>query len=407
MTNKLELDRRLTLPLLLFYGVGTILGAGIYVLIGKVAGSAGLFSPHAFALSALIVSFSAYAYARLSARFPFSAGEAIYIREGLSSQRLATVVGWAIVLTGVVSAATISRGFIGYLELFISLPDAMALTLTALLLGVIACRRVMEAVGIAVIITLIELAGIAMVLWVGAPLLQNPEPVLSVWPEADSMAWQGIFLGAFLAFYAYIGFEDMVNMAEEVREPKHTLPWGIGLALVITTLLYIAVAIVAVKALPLAELEVSKAPFATIIGAHSAIPVSVIGIISLIAVSNGALVQIIMGSRVLYGMARRNMAPDLLGTLHPQWQTPVVATALVSITVLFFAYALPLTSLARLTSAIVLMVFALVNIALFELEWRERTAFSLQLFWRLALPAIGALLCLLFLALQLSNIELN
>jgi len=392
-----QLARRLSLPLLVFYGVGTILGAGIYVLIGKVAGAAGVFAPAAFLMSALIVCFSAYSYSRLSSRFPLSAGEAVYVREGLGSNRLATLVGWAIVLTGVVSAATISRGFAGYLDLFVPLPHNISIPITVIVLSLIACRRVLEAVGVAVVITLIELAGIAMVLTVGAPLVWQA-PSLNLWPGSDWQVWQGISVGAFLAFYAYIGFEDMVNMAEEVKSPKRNMPLGIGMALVLTTVLYVLVAVVAVAALPLEQLSGSEAPFADIIAKNSLIPVSLIGLISLIAVSNGALVQIIMGSRVLYGMARRRMAPALFGQLHPRYKTPVTATAILGGAVLVFALWLPITSLAKLTSAIILGVFALVNVSLLALEWRQGHRGWLA---RLLLPAFGCSLCLAFLLVQI------
>ncbi len=399
-TTTKELARRLSLPLLVFYGVGTILGAGIYVLIGKVAAAAGSFAPAAFMMSALIVSFSAYSYAKLSSRFPFSAGESVYVREAFGSERLASAVGWAIILTGVVSAATISRGFAGYLDLFVSLPHNVSITLVVFTLTFIACRGVLEAVGVAVLITLIELVGIALVLGIGAR--SSTEDALQTFvPGLEWQAWRGIFIGAFLAFYAYIGFEDMVNMAEEVKSPQTNMPWGIGLALTVTTLLYILVAVVAVSALPLEVLSQSEAPFAAIIEANSDIPVWVIGLISLVAISNGALVQIIMGARVLFGMARRKLAHDLFSHLHPRLRTPVPATLVVGAAVLIFALWLPIVSLAKLTSTIMLLVFALVNAALLAVEWQTRSSGKACLrLAALAIPALGLTLCLLFLLIQ-------
>ena len=189
-------------------------------------------------------------------------------------------------------------------------------------------------------------------------------------PPADAGVWRGILLGAFLAFYAFIGFEDMVNVAEEVKDPGRNLPRAILLTLAIATLLYMLVAVAAVLALPAAELAHSDAPFALLYTRATGRPPTAISVISLFAVVNGALIQIIMASRILYGMSREGWLHAALGRVHPVRRTPLLATALVTLAVLALALWLPLVTLARATSFITLVAFSLINLALLRIKRR-------------------------------------
>ncbi|WP_372783488.1 APC family permease [Litorivivens sp.] len=393
-TTKPKLARRISGLLLTFYGVGTIIGAGIYVLIGKIAEEAGHYAPYSFLLSAIVVSFSAYSYAQLSRRFPVSAGEPAYVQEAFNNQTLAAVVGWGILLTGVVSAATISRGALGYINVFIAVDTLTGLLIIVAGLTYIATLNVLKAVGVAVIITIIELLGIAIILAVGVPAMDSN--ALPFHPSAPAPEISGILAGAFLAFYAYIGFEDMVNMAEEVKSPETAMPMAIGAALIISTVLYICVAVVAVTALPIESLAKSDAPFADLVAHTGAFPVSAITLISLIAVINGALVQIIMGARVLYGMGKRQLAPALMATVHKRRYTPVIATVAVGLTVFIFAVAFPLKTLAEITASIVLLVFICVNASQSAIAYQQGPHYS----YRVWIPALGVLLSAGFLSVQ-------
>jgi len=317
MNQPTQLKRGLSLWLLLFYGLGNILGAGIYVLVGKVAGSAGLFAPAAFFVAALVATFTALSYAELVARYPLSAGEAVYVQKGLGLPALSVMVGLLIVLMGAVSAATIARGFIGYLGILIELPDAVAITLLVVVLGATAIWGIVESVSIAALVTLIELLGLGLVLAVaGDSLFSIPERLPELIPPMDPVIWQGILFGAFLAFYAFVGFEDMVNVAEEVRNPVRNVPLAILLALGITTLLYAAVSLTAVLTVPPEQLAVSDAPLAMVYQQATGREPIALGIIGIFAVVNGALIQIIMGSRILYGMSRQGWLPTVLGWSH-------------------------------------------------------------------------------------------
>jgi len=396
-----QLKRTLTLPVITFYGIGTILGAGIYVLIGKVAGTAGMYAPISFLIAATVATFTAFSYAEMCSRYPKSAGEAIYIKAGFQWEWLATIVGWLIVLTGIVSAATISNGFVGYLHLFIpNAPESLVIVLLTLVMGSIAAWGIKESATIIVVITLLEISGLLLVLAVaGDSLATLPQRWHELRPPSDGHIWAGIGLGGFLAFYAFIGFEDMVNCAEEVINPERTLPIAILLALVVSATLYVLVSLVAVLSLGADSLAASNAPLARIVE-NAGYSITTIGMISLVAVVNGALVQIIMASRVIYGLGFQHGAPRFLSYVHPKTQTPLVATILVTIMVLGLALWFPLETLAKSTSFIILSVFALVNISLLLVKRREPKHMGSVCYPRI-IPFIGFLLCISFLGVQI------
>lgn len=364
-----SLRRSLSLSMTTFYGLGNILGAGIYVLIGKVIGHAGIFAPVSFLLAALLACLTAFTYAELSARYPLSAGEAVYIQEGIGIRQLSAVVGILIILAGVVSAATILRGFAGYLQVFIVIPDNVAIPLLVLVLGGLAAWGISESVTVAVCITVIEICGLLLIVLVSAPGLSFAMlDTLELPALAGADAWQGIFAGGFLAFYAFIGFEDMVNVAEEVKQPRRNLPRAILLALLISAMLYFLVALAAVANAPEQRLAEADAPLAFLYQHVTGREPVAITLISMFAVINGALIQIIMASRVGYGMGRKGWLPAVFARVHAMTQTPVIATATVAVLVLVMALWLPIETLAKATSFLLLVVFTLVNLSLWRLK---------------------------------------
>ncbi len=366
-----QLRRVLTLPLITFYGLGTILGAGIYVLVGKVAGSAGLYAPISFLIAAAIAALTGFAYAELGSRYPLSGGEAVYVEEGLGYRKLSIIVGLLTATAGLVSAATITHGFVGYVNVFISLPATPVIVAIVLALGLLAAWGILQSAWAAAIATIVEIAGLVIVISVAAPSLATlPERWPELLPPVDALTWSGIMLGAFLAFYAFIGFEDMVNVAEEVQDPERNLPMAILLALFLSTALYVLVALVAVLSIPPGELASADAPLALIVeqyGGHSPLLISAI---SLFAVINGALIQIIMAARMLYGMSAAGWIPAAFSRLGTRTGTPVFSTAVATVCVLLLALALPLVTLAKATSSVVLVVFILINLALIRIKRR-------------------------------------
>lgn len=361
------LKRSLSLPMAVFYGVGNILGAGIYVLIGKVVGVAGFFAPLAFLLSALIVVPTAFTYAEWVSRLPRSAGEAVYVNEAFGSRILSTLVGLLILLAGIVSSSALVRGFLGYLKVLMPINEQFAIVLLVIVLGVIAIWGISQSVRIVSVITILEILGLLIVIIAG--LQQSAAaPVISA--ETPPLNWTGVWLGAFLAFYAFLGFEDMVNIAEEVNRPRLNLPRAIIIALVITTVLYTSVALVVQRVFTPAELAASEAPMSAIVARATGGSGTTIAVISLLAVLNGALVQMIMSSRVLFGMGRRGWLPNFFSQIWPVTRTPVPATFVTMIGVILFASLLPIQSLAAITSFLVLIVFALINISLVRVKFR-------------------------------------
>ena len=367
-----HLRRTLSLSLVTFYGLGNILGAGIYVLIGKVVSEAGMYAPLSFLLAALLASLTAFTYAELSARFPLSAGEAVYVQEGLGLRLLPSLIGILIVLAGIVSAATIMKGFAGYLQVFVPVPAGAAIPLMVLMLAGLAAWGIAESVAVAVLVTVIELAGLLLIIGIAAPGMATPGVFAADLPSlAETTVLTGIMMGAFLAFYAFIGFEDMVNVAEEVRQPERNLPRAILFALLISSVLYLLVSLAAITSLPAEQLAATDAPLAVLYQSITGREPVVITLISMFAVVNGALIQIIMASRVCYGMARQGWLPACFGWVHPRTRTPVMATVTVGILVLLAALWFPIEALAKATSFFLLVVFALVNLSLWRLKRRS------------------------------------
>lgn len=403
MNEPATLKRVLSLPLMIFFGLGNILGAGIYVLVGKIAGHAAMYTPLCFLVAALVTVFTAFAYAELSSRFPVSAGAAVYVQEGFRIPALSMIVGVLVILTGVVSAATIVRGSVGYLQFFVNLPAGVLICFVLAILGAMAAWGVKESAGIVAIVSAIEIFGLILVIVVAGEALQDlPARMSEFVPEFEWSAFQSISIGAFLAFYAYIGYEDMVNMAEEAHEPTRTLPYSILWSLLIATLLYMVVATVSVLTLAPGLLAQSDAPLASVYRQATGTEPVLLSAISVIAVVNGALIQIIMSSRVCYGMSQRGWFPRFLGTVHPVTRTPIIATIIVTAIILVMALWLPIETLAKTTSTILLSIFSLVNLALWRIKRAQPVAgsgFTVPQ-W---VPAMGFLISVAFLFLQLGG----
>lgn len=404
MAQPQQLLRKITMPMLLFYGLGNILGAGIYVLIAEVANTSGMYAPFSFLVALVIVSFTALSYGELASRYPDAAGVALYVKKGLGSTNLSVIIGLTIALAGLISAATIARGFTGYLAELVPLPEWLALLGLITILGLIAIWGIGESVAIAVTITFIEIGGLLLILWIGLPVLPTlAERAPELIPPLEWDVWYGISLGAFLAFYAFLGFEDMVNIAEEVKAPSKAYPRAILFSLIIATLLYLSVSLVSVLLLTPQQLATTDAPFATIYEHATGNEGTLITIIGIFAIINGALIQIIMASRMVYGISKKGWLPSPLSYVNSKTKTPVVATLLVSAITLGFALWLPLVTLAKLTSFLVLIVFTVVNIALIRIKRQHPDPEGAYLvpFW---IPVAGLVVNIIFLALQLFSI---
>lgn len=367
--GKTRLSRDVGLILLLFYGLGNILGAGIYVLVGKVAGIAGYFSVLAFLLACIIAVFTALSYMELSSRYPVSAGAAVYIQEGLGYQTLSVTFGLLIGTAALISAAAISHGFAGYLDHFIEIDQDISALLLISILVAIAIVSIKLSVVFASLLTVLEIGGLLIIIYYGFDKIISPQTSFTAFiPEFRFSDLSLVVLGAFLAFYAFLGFEDMVNIAEEVKDPSRTYPLAIILALGISTLLYILIVLIALESLSQSELQESTAPFSDIYQRLTGEPPVLISIIGTFAVINGALIQIIMASRILYGMAAKGWLPSVFSQVYVRTKTPVNATLFVGLVTMLFSLSFDIVALASYTSTLILIVFTLVNLSLIRIK---------------------------------------
>lgn len=364
-----KLKRRLTLPLLILYGLGVTIGAGIYVLVGTTAARAGIYAPISFLVAASVVAFTGFTYAELSTRHPVSAGEAAYVRAGFNSNFLTLIVGLLVASSGIVSSAAVSIGAAAYIGEIIPLSPTLLTIAIILIVGVIAAWGILESVFVAAIFTVIEIAGLSLVIYFGVSsepeVLSNIDTLL---PPFDGVIWGGIISASLLAFFAFVGFEDIANVAEEVIEPHRNMPRGIILTLLVATVLYFLVVSVVVLVVPIADLAGSAAPLALVFESAGSTASGIFRLIAIVATTNGVLIQIIMASRVIYGLSVQKSLPSFLSAVNPVTGTPLTATAVIVVLVLIFATLLPIAQLAEATSTIVLIVFSLVNLALIRLK---------------------------------------
>ena len=401
---KPKLKRNVTLPMLVFYGLGNIFGAGIYVLIGEIAGISGIYLPLSFLLACVVVFFTALTYAELSARHPQSAGVAIYINAGFKSPVLSTIVGITIALSGLLSAATLLDGFHSYLSIFIQTPELITTLIVVVLISGIAIWGISQSITITAVLTLIETFGLGMVIYVGfEDISWDIQTAKSFIPPMNFTLINAIILGAFLAFYAFIGFEDMVNIAEEVKDPTNTMPNAIIITLAIATLVYMIIALVSISVIPVDELAHSNAPLAKVYETATQSKANILSIIAMFAVINGALVQIIMASRILYGMSDQGWIPNFLSFVHAKTHTPIYATVVAGLIVFVLSTSFPIVTLAQSSSFLIFIIFTLVNVSLLVIKLKEPVPYGIRTY-PMAIPIIAIVLNLTLLGFQVGSI---
>lgn len=402
--NKVSLKRDISLYLLVFYGLGNILGAGIYVLIGKISGIAGIFTPISFIIACVVVLFTALSYAELSSRFPYCAGEALYANKAFNSKTPSIIIGILIALSGILSSATIVHGFNGYISNFIDLPDTLTSIVLIIILCIIAILGIGKSVKFASLLTLIEIFGLLIIIYIGFDNIQLQNiKVEEFIPSFEISIWYTISLGAFLAFYAFIGFEDMVHIAEEVKEPAKTMPRAIIIALIVSTILYIAVALISIIAIEPEVLAQSPAPLADVYRTLTHNEPVILSFIGMFAVINGALIQIIMVSRLLYGMGMNKWIPSIFTKLNSTTRTPIFSTIFASIVILIFTLWLPILTLASLTSFFIFIIFTLMNIALIKIKIKEPNPENI-ITYPISIPVIGILVNVILLCVQIYSV---
>ncbi len=344
---------------------------------------------------------TAMSYMELAGRYPVSASVSVYLHRAFGKRWLSTTIGLAMVSGGIASAAALAQGFAGYLNSFVSVPTLVGSVGLLVLLGAIAIKGIGESATMAGLLTGLEVLGLVLVIWFGRKAFAHVD-VAGLIAIDPAVGIGGLFAGAFLAFYAFIGFEDMVNVSEEVRNPSRTMPLAILLALMLSTILYLLVVVVATTLVSPAELAGSGAPLTLVFERSGASHGVLLSIIGMIAAMNGVIVQIIMGSRILYGLAGEGWIHRGFGKVHRSFQTPVRSTLVVLAAMIVATAVLPLVSLARLTSLLVLTIFTLVNAALIVIKRRHRDHGGF-ITVPAAMPYLGVALCLGTLVLQAFN----
>lgn len=390
------LARRITLGLLILYGVGDILGAGIYGLIGKAAGEMGNVVWLGFLASAVAAGLTGLSYASIGSRHPKAGGVSYVTHRAFGHPLLAYVAGLAMTASGLTSMAVASRAFAGYFTALFGGSETIVILAFALVLGLIVLAGIREALWVNALCTVIELAGLLVILAVGARFLGSVDyfdASTGIHPHASLSA--GVILsGAVLTFYSFVGFEDILNVSEEVVKPERTLPIGLLAAVAISSFIYVAISVVAISVVPAAELAASSRPLVTVVEkAAPSIPVGVYTFIALFAVANTALLNTVMSSRLMYGMAKQGLLPKPLARVHARRKTPYVATFVVIALLLGLAFAGDMATLAKATSVMLLLCFALMNTALVVLKRRKGEAkghFEIPV----AIPVLGTLVCL-------------
>jgi amino acid transporter len=386
----------------LFYGLGSMLGAGVYALIGRAAENLGNSVWLAFLVAMIAAMLTGLSYACVGSRYARAGGAAYVTHRALDKPWLSYIVGIAVMMSGLTSMATGSQAIAENLEkaFGIVLPIKLAAIGLVFLVGCIIYRGIRESMWANIICTVVEASGLLFIIAVGMKYWGSVNYLESAGDTVAGGPGSGITLalvmqGAVLTFYSFIGFEDILNVSEEVKNPKRDVPFGLIGAMILATIIYMAVAITAVSVVPWRELAASKTPLMEV--AHRAAPwfKGVDGVyigITIFAIGNTALLNYLMGSRLLYGMSRQGLLPKILGKVHPVRRTPHIAIFVLFGIVSALILSGSVKQLAESTVLLLLSVFTVVNVSLVVLKLRkseERGGFEVPII----VPALGALVC--------------
>jgi len=380
-----SLKRVFGLPTLVIYGVGDILGAGIYAVIGKIAGLSGSLVWASFLTAMTVATLTALSYAELGSRIPQSGGVATFIHRAFRKDWLSILVGWLMFCTCLVSMATLSKAFAGYLNAFApAIPAWLIIIALFSALAFVNFRGMQESSALNIFCTALEVSGLVIVILVSTLFIigggaGTGNPVASPVPNPQAIGWTAIVQGAALAFYAFIGFEDIVNVSEEVKNPERNVPRAILFALGIAGVVYVLVSWLATNVISPSELAASNAPLLdVVVRSQPNFPKVIFSLIALFAVLNTALLNFVTASRLLFGMSREGLLPAWLGKLHPQRATPYRTMLIILPLVIFLALSGTLQFLAGTTATLILAMFCLVNLSLLVIKRQEPRANGFQ-----------------------------
>jgi basic amino acid/polyamine antiporter, APA family len=407
VVKETKLKRCLSLFEVVVYGVGLIVGAGIYVLIGSASGIAGNTVWLSFVLASIIAGFTALSYSELSALFPRAAAEFIYVKEAFNKNSLAWIMGFIAILTGIVSVGTVSIGFAKYFVFFFDLPFWL---IGLSLLGFLTFLNfwgIKESAKFNVVSTFITLSGLLLIILAGIYFIFlgkiNLVNLFDFPIKSNNLIEMisPITGAAALIFFAYLGFEDMANIAEETNNPTKTLPKAFFLTLIISTLFYVLISIIAVSVIPFNELALAEQPLSlvaeTLLGEVSG---ALIALIALFATASTVLIMLIVGARMIYGMSEENSLPKIFSKVHSKRKTPWVAILVFSLISLIFLFIQNIEVTAALTDIGIFTLFFFVNASAIMLRFTQP---NLKREWKIPfnigkiplLSVLGALSCLI------------
>ncbi|GLY06782.1 MULTISPECIES: APC family permease [Actinoplanes] len=380
--------------LLLLFVVGDILGTGVYALTGKVATEVGGAVWLPFLLAFVVALLTACSYLELVTKYPQAAGAALYTHKAFGLHFLTFMITYAVMCSGLTSASSAAKAFAGNFAAVFGPSTGVAIGFMALV-AVINFRGVGESVKANVVLTTVELTGLLIVIVIGAWAIGGGDGDLSrltSFSSPDGNVVLSVTAGTALAFFAMVGFEDSVNMAEETRDPVRIFPKVMLTGLCITGLIYILVAISAVALVPPAALGEGETPLLKVVSAGApGFPLSVFAFITMFAVANSALINMMMASRLLYGMAREGVLPAAFGRVHAGRRTPWVGILFTTVVAFGLIGYADLTALGGTTALLLLVVFTVVNVAVLVLR---RDPVSHRHFRTpTVIPVIGAVSC--------------
>ena len=348
------------------YGVGLILGAGIYVLIGEAAGFTGNSMWISFSLGAIVATFAGLSYAELTALFPKAAAEYVFVKNAFKSEFIGFIIGWLTAITSMIVGATVALGFGGYFAQFLDIPITIAAITLLGILSLVSFIGIKQSAWLNTIFALVTITGLGIIIFLGFTI-ENAEPV-DYFEMPNGIT--GITLAFVLIFFAFIGFEDMANIAEEVKKPKKTLPRAIILSILITAIIYILVSLSSVRVLDWEDLSQSSAPLADVatkgLGLEGGVTLSVI---ALFATASTVLITLVAGARILYGMARDGSLPSVLGKIHSKTGTPWIAVIGIFATSVAFAFVGNIVVVANIVVFAVIITFAMINLSVILLRY--------------------------------------
>ncbi|MFA5381761.1 MAG: APC family permease [Candidatus Micrarchaeia archaeon] len=377
-------------------GIGIILGAGIYVLIGQAAGLSGNMVWLSFVIAGIVAALTGLSYAELASLFPKAGAEFVFTEKAFN-KRLAFVIGWLLIIACIISAAAVALGFAGYFAIFFNTPIILTAIGSLIVFSIILFFGIKASARFAIICAIITILGLLMIIFLGIPNFDS----IDYFEMVPEYGLSGVLSAAALVFFAYIGFDTIINMGEETKNPKVVVPEATLVALLVSTILYVLVAISSVSVINWQDLANSKAPLADVasvsLGNNAYL---ILGAIALFATASTILLILLAASRLTFGMAEGKGLPSILAKIHEKYRSPWVAIILLCILSSIFVLIGKIGIIANMTNIAILTSFFIVNVSAIVLRYKMsdikrsfKTPFNIGKFP--LIPFFGALTCVL------------